>query len=189
MPNAKDILDAAKASREPDQYLGDNSERRQEAEHKLDKAAASAPEPSKDEIRSLKQQLEEQAALIAGLIARDKDRPMPAVAREVAEFEAQRARFARYEMIRRDYEGLVTMMIHTHQDLNQNWDVPVTINGKKLELQRGKQYTVDVSVLEVLDNARMQSVTKVIDAEGNPRTQVIDQLSYPYSVIAMGRGM
>jgi hypothetical protein len=175
--------DAAKA--EPDTYVGKSPaaiEERgaQDAPVRERAADESTNAESRRRITTLEAQLAETNELVQK-IARDKG-GYTAVAREAAALQAERDRQQVYERIRRN-GGLCTIVVHTHEDSAQNFDVPVAVNGQLLLLKRGEPTVVTVMHLEVLDHARVSAWVKEVDDQGNPRLRRHERLSYPYSLL------
>lgn len=81
--------------------------------------------------------------------------------------------------------GRVTILIHPDPNPNHNWPVPVGINGETILIRRGVPTGIPVEFVGVLENARTEERTPLLDANDNPIAGgvTIDHLSYPYSLL------
>lgn len=157
------------------------------------------PDPRADEIeRRLKAIEERNVQLVrdnAELTAKlaKKHAGLNELVQESSEMLAYRARYAFYDRIRKDqdaYEPFATgvvIQLMSHEEPARNFPVPVSVNGRLWKLPRGEPLVVPVEVIEVLDNARVNTVIKEIDDNGNPHIVKRDYLSYPYTILDIGR--
>lgn len=173
---------SASTSPAVDQYVGQTPAQIEERE-----AAAAAAAPPDDrtavlerKIKLLEEQLAENLDLVQK-IAKDRG-GYSAVARETALLQAMIERRRTYDRIRSN-GGLCTILVHTHEDPRQNWDIPLGVNGHVLLIKRGEPTVIPVEHLEVLDNAVYDFWIKELDGNENPQVVHYQRLSYPYSLL------
>lgn len=79
--------------------------------------------------------------------------------------------------------GNVIIMINPDPDPKKNWPVPLCHNGHRVEVPRGRPVSIHHKFIECLEHAQQEGHVPVLDREENPHMQMIDQLSYPYTII------
>jgi hypothetical protein len=174
-----------------EQYVGGNQEQEQEAAHKADVAfELDLDKASSRDMRKLidaqTERINDLKLMMEKLVNRGQG--LTASAEEVREF-------TRSQMNRKKYEQLVirhndptklkrciTILLHTHDDPNQNFPAWVEVNGKGRNIPRGVPVRVSIAELVVLDNAVMESDVPVgihTGVEGDTRRVFVQ--SYPYT--------
>lgn len=167
-----------------DEYVGKSPAQIEELEAAADKHDEILENQSTAALRRRVILLEEQLAentVMMKKLAEDRG-GYAAVPQAVLEFEAEKQRRLTYERIRRN-GGVCTIVIHTHEDINQNWDVLLAVNGIGMYIQRGESTVIPVEYLEVLDHARTKGTIPEVDDHGNRVYRHFDRLSYPYSLL------
>lgn len=168
----------------PDEYVGKSpaqiEERDALADARADRAANTQTVEMRREIALLREELAENQATLKKM-AQEKG-GYSAATEAIVRMEAAKERQDIYRRIR-DNGGFCTIVIHTHEDPAQNWDVDVSVNEMGLKIKRGVQTVVPASFVEVLDHAKVDAWVKEIDEQGNPRHVRHERLSYPYTLI------
>lgn len=128
-------------------------------------------------IEKLLQRLDEQSATIKALEAKVGLLTVP---KSMAEDREKMIADQIKEQIRGRTH--VKVQLHTHENPNHNWDVPVSVNGERWVLQRGIPQEVPVSVVEVLQHAIVEGHQRIVDDEGNVSSMYVHQLRYPFTI-------
>jgi len=88
--------------------------------------------------------------------------------------------FGDYSKLKPDHPFEV--MIHTHEEPSKNFDVPVVHNGDTYWFKRGVPQRVPKFVYDILNEARVQGTTRVVNPEtGNPETFTYDMHRHQFS--------
>lgn len=92
----------------------------------------------------------------------------------------------REEARRRIYDKIrgkkITIHFHADRDPNRNYPVHVNLNGKFINIPRGKAVEIDGDFLEVIDHAMVNHIAREVGEDGNPKNVVYDFFSYPYTI-------
>lgn len=83
----------------------------------------------------------------------------------------------------------VKVLIHTSEHLNQNWNVPLRVNGNppvgfESGVPRGKVVELPVAYVEVLQHAVINGWQKIVGPDNNPHDTLVYQLRYPFSILS-----
>lgn len=145
-------------------YLDADSEESAERERK----APEVEEPSAEAITLL---LEEKAELQRRLALLE---------------EENQAMTGDFKKLKSDHPFEV--IVHTHEEISKNYDVDVIHNGTKYTLKRGVATRVPLCVVRVLEDAKIEGVTTVVNpATGNPERFVQEMHRFPFSARPLPR--
>lgn len=100
--------------------------------------------------------------------------------------EENQAAYGNFQGLKADHPFEV--IVHTHEEVGKNYDVDVIHNGNKYTLKRGVATRVPLCVVRVLDDAKVQGVTTVVNpVTGNPERFAQDMHRFPYSARPLPR--
>jgi hypothetical protein len=81
--------------------------------------------------------------------------------------------------------GQATIIIHPSPSENENWPVPIGINGATIKVPRGVPTRVPVAYIAVLEDACIKRVEPICTPGGDVVMTPVNRPSYPYSVMEL----
>jgi hypothetical protein len=132
---------------------------------------------SREEHDALSKRLEEALIMVQGLTATQAG----AAATEDMRRKAHGLRIA--NLIARG--GQATVIIHPSPSENENWPVPLGINGATIKVPRGVPTRVPVAYLAVLEDACIKRIEPIVTPGGDVVMTQVNRPSYPYSVMEL----
>lgn len=160
------------------------------AERERQDAALDAVETrAKDEASSASDRqyaaLEARLAEMADTVKRLQQRrgSIDEMAEEVLEAERERVQAAIRRGVAARGKTCVIQILPQGTD-DGHLPVHISVNGVKMEVERGKPTVVPVEYLEVLDHSRESSVIQDFDENGQRHQRRVNRLCYPYMVLS-----
>lgn len=163
-------------------FLGADPEQRAEDDaYRASKKALEEEDQSPTEIALLRNQVLELNEMVKKLMSQGlspKD-----VVHEVTEQVEEERRRDIYAYYAKRNGGMVTIQIHSDPDPAKNAPVYVCHNGQSMLIPRGRPVQIPYYVLELLDHAKVETVSPDMDGEGNVTWNKYSYLVYPYAIL------
>lgn len=165
-----------------EQYVSGNREQEEEAEYKARKVEEQdADKLTASMIRQMQarfeQELDKRDRLISQLTAKIGSLVIP----QSAEKEAEEFMQNRLSDVLKG-KKTVKIIIQTSDNPSMNFPVFVGVNGQNWELPRGQVVEVPVAVVEVLANAKIEGLQKLVTPDGEVSTMPVKYSRFPFTL-------